>query len=396
MQNWHRPVLPFAPEDFQHALLRWYDGARRHLPWRAPPGAVPDPYRVWLSEIMLQQTTVKAVIPYFERFTKRWPTIEALGSAPREDVLAAWAGLGYYSRARNLHAAAQLLARDGFPATAKALRALPGIGTYTAAAIASIAFGEPAAVVDGNIARVLARIFVLDAPLPSAKRAIAAFATSLTPTDRPGDYAQAMMDLGSTICSARAPSCHRCPVRTFCSGYAQGRPDDFPVKASKPERPRRCGDAFVILSMRGDEADVLLRRRPDGGLLGGMLEVPCTDWVPSQTIEDRGDPNLTLRLGKWGSRWQSAQTVRHTFTHFRLEMRVFATRTATPGEAEATFGGQWAALSDLPELALPTVMKKAVAAGLEALDFERDRARAGAASHVSGVSVEAAARPKRK
>ncbi len=292
----HNAAIRFAPEDFQSALLTWYDAARRELPWRANPGAAPDPYRVWLSEVMLQQTTVKAVIPYFEAFVSRWPTVQALAAAPRDEVLAAWAGLGYYSRARNLHACAQAVAEGGFPAEEAALRSLPGIGAYTAGAIAAIAFDLPAAAVDGNAERVIARLSALAEPLPSAKPRLRALAASLVPNRRPGDYAQALMDLGATVCTPRTPSCQACPVGSYCAACAEGEPERYPVKPRKTARPTRHGDAFVVVSGRTGATHILLRRRPDKGLLGGMMEVPCTEWVergeagvPSPRIGARAD-----------------------------------------------------------------------------------------------------------
>ena len=383
----HAEAIQVAPADFQRALLTWYDGERRDLPWRARPDEKPDPYRVWLSEIMLQQTTVKAVIPYFETFMTRWPTAEALAAASRDEVLAAWAGLGYYSRARNLYACAQALARDGFPSVEAALRALPGVGAYTAAAIAAIAFDEPAAVVDGNVERVIARVFAVEQPLPSAKPALRKLAASLTPSKRPGDYAQAMMDLGATVCTPRGPSCLVCPVRGSCTAAARGEPDRFPIKSAKAERPVRRGNAFVIVRTQRDDGHILLRRRKDKGLLGGMMEVPCSEWVPDASLAP--SPSLD-------GNWKEGRTVQHTFTHFHLEMRVLAAHhDAVRAEAEA-FGGDWAALDNLSAFALPAVMKKAVAAGLEALGLQTrgDQYSANAPRRASSVStVERSARP---
>ena len=357
MRNRHIPPIHFVPADFQHALLNWYDAARRDLPWRARPGEKADPYKVWLSEIMLQQTTVKAVIPYFETFMTRWSTAEALAAASRDEVLAAWAGLGYYSRARNLYACAQALAREGFPASEAALRALPGVGTYTAAAIAAIAFDEPAAVVDGNVERVIARLFALDAPLPAAKPAIRKLASALTPLVRPGDYAQGMMDLGATICTPRSPSCLVCPARAFCTAAARSEADRFPVKSRKTERPVRRGDAFVIVRTLGSDPHILLRRREDKGLLGGMMEVPCSEWV-TEASQATSPSDGT---------WKEGRMVQHTFTHFHLEMRVLAAHHDLIRPSAKAFGGDWAALANLSAFALPAVMKKAVASGLEAL-----------------------------
>jgi A/G-specific adenine glycosylase len=362
MPNSHNPALHFTGSSFQRALLAWYDGARRDLPWRAPAGAKPDPYRVWLSEVMLQQTTVKAVIPYFEKFTAKWPTVEALAAASRDEVLAAWAGLGYYSRARNLYACAQEAAREGFPGAEQALRALPGVGAYTAAAIAAIAFDEPAAVVDGNVERVLARLFALDTPLPAVKPAIRELAARLTPRKRPGDYAQAMMDLGATVCAPRSPSCPLCPVRRFCMASERGEAARFPVRKAKAEKPARRGDAFAIVRRTKNGPQILLRRRKDEGLLGGMMEVPSTEWTA------RGNGAATPSPGPAGT-WKAARAIRHTFTHFHLELRVFALYSRSGAEAEA-LGGEWAPLANLSAFALPAVMKKVVASGLEALGVE--------------------------
>jgi A/G-specific adenine glycosylase len=280
MQNKHIPPIPIVPANFQRGLLNWYDGARRDLPWRARPDEKADPYKVWLSEIMLQQTTVKAVIPYFETFIARWPAAEALAAASRDEVLAAWAGLGYYSRARNLYACAQAVAGEGFPTNEAGLRALPGVGAYTAAAIAAIAFDEPATVVDGNVERVIARLFAVEQPLPAAKPAIRKLAATLTPLGRPGDYAQAMMDLGAVVCTPRTPSCLVCPVRSFCSAAARGDAERFPVKSPKAERPVRRGNAFVIVrkerSVYSFEAAKGQGppRRHDGSALLGVVG-PC-------------------------------------------------------------------------------------------------------------------------
>jgi A/G-specific adenine glycosylase len=388
MLNNHTPPIHFAEENFQRALLVWYDGARRDLPWRAGPGDKSDPYRVWLSEIMLQQTTVKAVIPYFEKFTAKWPTVEALAAAQRDEVLAAWAGLGYYSRARNLYACAQEAARGGFPRTEAALRALPGIGVYTAAAIAAIAFGEPAAVVDGNVERVLARLFALETPLPAAKPAIRELAGRLTPTKRPGDYAQAMMDLGATICTPRSPSCSMCPVRLSCAGLSQGEAERFPIKKAKAEKPERRGDAFVLVRSSRSGPQILLRRRKDEGLLGGMMEVPSTEWAD---VRANGGAPAPAMAGTW----KEGRTIRHTFTHFHLELRVFSRPSRNGAEAEA-LGGEWAALANLSDFALPAVMKKAVASGLEALGIDAPAVQAPpkASSKALSVStVERSARP---
>ena len=345
------------------ALLDWYDQERRDLPWRAKPGRKTNAYRVWLSEIMLQQTTVRAVVPYYRRFLQRWPSVRALAAAPVDDVMAAWAGLGYYSRARNLHKCAGIVvAKHGgrFPDSEAGLRELPGIGPYTAAAIAGIAYGAPAMPVDGNIERVVARLFAVKTPLPKAKPQIRRLAQTLTPAKRAGDVAQALMDLGATICTAKRPSCLMCPLEHDCAARAEGLEAALPVKADKPERPLRLGFAFLALR---EDGCVLLRRRPPAGLLGGMLEVPSTDWgetLPEAREALRGAP---VR-GDW---WAVPGTVTHTFTHFKLETMVY--RTVVGTDAPLTFwadGGRcsWVARRDLHAQALPTVMRKIIAHGL--------------------------------
>jgi A/G-specific adenine glycosylase len=332
------------------ALLAWYDRHARALPWRAPPGTSPDPYRVWLSEIMLQQTTVAAVGPYFLRFTSLWPDVFALAAAPREDVLREWAGLGYSSRARNLHAcAAAVVARHGgtFPRDPEALRALPGIGPYTAGAIAAIAFDRRALAVDGNVERVATRLAAIGTPLPAAKPEIRDVAASLMPRSRPGDFAQALMDLGATTCTPRAPSCGRCPVAAGCAARAAGRQEDFPVKPPRRARPLRRGVAFVL---RGPGGAIWLTRRAEKGLLGGMVQVPTTDWV-------EGGPDEASRAaarpapGPWRL---LGETVRHVFTHFELELEVevASARSAPAGE------GRWCAPDALDGAGLPSVFRK--------------------------------------
>jgi A/G-specific adenine glycosylase len=340
-------------------LLAWYDRHARTLPWRVPPGQRPDPYRVWLSEIMLQQTTVVTVGRYFGRFLARWPDVRALAAAPREEVLREWAGLGYYARARNLHACAQRVVADhggAFPDTLPALRALPGIGPYTAGAIAAIAFGRRELAIDGNVERVMTRLAAIDAPLPAAKPAIRARAAALMPARRPGDFAQALMDLGATICTPRAPACGACPLRAACKAAAAGDPARFPVKAAKPGRPLRRGTAFVL---RDSSGAVWLTRRPATGLLGGMLQVPTTAW------SGEGPTSADLAAGRPGPAaiWRRLETpVRHGFTHFELELTVeIASATGSPpGE------GDWCPAAALARAGLPTVFRKVVAAALGA------------------------------
>lgn len=329
------------------ALLNWYDVNARDLPWRRPPGAneVADPYRVWLSEIMLQQTTVAAVAPYYRRFLEAWPTVEALAAAPREDVLSAWAGLGYYSRARNLHAAAQAAAgQGGFPVDEAGLRALPGVGPYTAAAIASIAYGLAANVVDGNVERVMARLHAVKTPLPDARPALAALAAHYVTPDRPGDWAQALMDLGATVCTPRSPDCPSCPIAFACAARAEGAPELYPFKKPKAAKPERHGIAFRL--RRG--GDLLLVRRPDKGLLGGMVALPTTPW--REEVWGRGEAAAVAPVV---ADWREIGAVRHVFTHFALTLQVW--------EAEADAEGDWRDAGDLDALGLPTVFRKAAA-----------------------------------
>ncbi|MFN4112917.1 MAG: A/G-specific adenine glycosylase [Sphingomonadaceae bacterium] len=330
-------------------LLGWYDRHARDLPWRAAPGAPPpDPYRVWLSEVMLQQTTVAAVKPYFERFTSRWPTVEALAAAPDEDVMAAWAGLGYYSRARNLVKAARAVAALGqFPDSEATLRALPGLGAYTAAAVAAIAFGQRAVVVDANVERVVARLFAIDQPLPSARKAIRAAADTITPAQRAGDCAQGMMDLGATICTARDPRCLLCPLAEPCAARASGDPARYPVKAAKKARPERRGTAFWIERAGA----VWLVRREGRGMLGGMRALPDDGW--SARADGSGEPPLA-------GEWATVGAVRHVFTHATLDLTVL--RYAGPGSPGGA--GEWWPLDRLEDAGLPTLFAKAAARAL--------------------------------
>ncbi|HYN45354.1 MAG TPA: A/G-specific adenine glycosylase [Allosphingosinicella sp.] len=320
------------PVDAAHALLCWYVVDKRVLPWRVQGGEPADPYRIWLSEVMLQQTTVAAVKPYFEKFTSRWPTLEALAAADDAEVMAAWAGLGYYARARNLIACARAIAADHegqFPGDEASLRKLPGIGAYTAAAIAAIAFGKRAVAVDANVERVIARLHAA-----SDKKAIQAFADAMTPNENAGDFAQAMMDLGATICTPRRPDCGRCPLTTHCAAFRAGDPELYPVKAPKRARPHRDGVAYWLES----EGQVLLVRRAEQGLLGGMLALP-TD-APAEAD------------------WREAGAVDHVFTHFALTMRLKCAKARQRPE------GIWWPVERIGEAGLPTLFAKLAAMGV--------------------------------
>lgn len=334
-------------------LLAWYDRHARELPWRARPGEKPDPYRVWLSEIMLQQTTVKTVAPYYARFLLHWPTITALAEADLDDVLRAWAGLGYYARARNLHACARaVVERHGgvFPSDLDALRALPGIGDYTAAAIGAIAFDLDAVPVDGNVKRVISRLFAVEEELPTAKSMIKHLASSLLPPQRAGDFAQALMDLGAGLCSPRRPACALCPWSEPCLARTRGDQETFPRKVPKREGHLRRGAAFVVT--RGD-GSILLRRRPEKGLLGGMVEVPGSDWGHEFDVSAALAAAPRLAKVKWR---RLPGTVRHVFTHFPLELTVFA--ASVPVSTRAPDGTRWVEHGAVANEALPTLMRK--------------------------------------
>ena len=358
--------LEAAGADRPALLLAWYDRHRRKLPWRPSAGERADPYRVWLSEIMLQQTGVKTVGPYFERFLARWPDVGALGRASQDDVLRMWAGLGYYSRARNLHACAVKVVRDHggvFPDSEVGLRALPGIGPYTAAAIAAIAFGRRTMPVDGNIERVVSRLFAVEAPLPLAKPLIQQLAATLLGASRAGDEksragdsAQALMDLGSSICTPKKPACGLCPLNDGCAARRRGDQEIFPPKLAKKTGALRRGAAFVVT--RGP--DLLVRTRPEKGLLGGMTEVPGSDWLTG--LDDKAALRQAPRL-KGEVRWhRKTGVVTHVFTHFPLELVVYTARVA--GRTRAPMGMRWVPIATLQDEALPNVMRKAIAHGL--------------------------------
>lgn len=326
-------------ENLRNSLLSWYDCNGRDLPWRVRVGRA-EPYQVWLSEVMLQQTVAATVAPYYARFLELWPNVVALAGAPREDVLAAWAGLGYYSRARNLHAAAKILARDGFPCTEAGWRALPGVGAYTAAAIAAIAYDQPANVVDGNVERVMARRHAVDTPLPAAKAELKALAAALVGENRPGDWAQALMDMGATICTPRVPKCGACPWADACLARASGAPERYPRRAAKPTRPHRYGATFRVV--RDDK--LWLVRRPEQGLLAGMAGLPTTEWRAKAWSQAEA-----LAAAPFSGEWEHIGQVRHVFTHFSLTLDVYESSATPSGDG---FWGE--------AVALPSVFAKAV------------------------------------
>ncbi len=366
------------------ALLSWYDIHRRVLPWRAPAGRTADPYHVWLSEIMLQQTTVPAVAGYYRKFLARWPRVEDLATAPLDDVLAAWAGLGYYARARNLHKAAKVVAQDlggRFPDTADELRALPGVGPYTAGAIAAIAFDRSEAAMDANAERVVARLFAFDTPLPGGKPQLRKLGQSLVPEKRAGDFAQALMDLGSAICTVKRPSCARCPLEKMCEGRKRGIAEGLPAKSPKAERPLKRGAAFVV---RDADGAVLLVKRPEKGLLGGMLEPPLGPWTAKFPSNEEA-----IGQAPFQAAWKKLPgVVRHGFTHFELEIEVWTAevkfihaetrRRGEPNTALSSRVGEenghflrdsaspreinpiWVPVEKLGSVALPTVMRKII------------------------------------
>jgi A/G-specific adenine glycosylase len=383
------PARKAKQQDLSSRLLAWYDMHRRVLPWRAPAGKRADPYRVWLSEIMLQQTTVQAVGAYYRKFLGLWPTVKALADAPQDDVLAAWAGLGYYARARNLHAAAKVVANElggTFPATAEALRALPGVGGYTSAAIAAIAYDEKQAAMDANAERVIARLFAVKTPLPKGKKEMHAHCQALVP-DRAGDFAQALMDLGSAICTPKRPACPNCPLAMDCQARTLGIQEQLPVKAPKMTRPLKRGAAFVV---RDPSGAVLLVKRPDKGLLASMLEPPLGPWE-----EEFPSSARALKQAPFEAKWKKRPgLVRHGFTHFELEIEVYVADVAKhpslswpanaghPDDFARRSKGKrkmdgpdkpghdkldvrWVPHDELRQVALPTVMRKIVEHGLD-------------------------------
>lgn len=343
-------MLPPTPTSVSTPLLRWYDKHRRHLPWRSAPGEAADPYHVWLSEIMLQQTTVVTVGPYYMSFLERWPDVGALAAAPLDDVLHAWQGLGYYARARNLHKCARVVAEehDGvFPDTEEGLLPLPGIGPYTAAAVAAIAFDRSTVPVDGNIERVMARLHAVAEPMPASKPHLTELARGYGVKKRSGDFAQALMDLGATICTPRKPACALCPLTKHCDARKTAAPDEFPKRSPKAKKPTRRG---IIFWVEDGEGRVFLRRRAEKGLLGGMMEFPSTAWAEAA-------PSLATakREAPVGDHWRRLPgQVEHTFTHFHLELTVLRGRDFK----SPIINGMWSTIEGFKNLALPTLMKK--------------------------------------
>jgi A/G-specific adenine glycosylase len=330
--------------DTRTALLAWYDSNGRKLPWRKRKGRI-DPYRVWLSEVMLQQTQAATVVPYFNTFIARWPNVKALAGAAREDVLSAWAGLGYYARARNLHAAAVILAERGFPKDEAGWRELPGVGAYTAAAIAAIACGQAANAVDGNIERVISRWFAVDTPLPDAAGELRALSAQFVTDERPGDWVQALMDLGATVCTPKNPKCLLCPVAPGCVALRTGAPAAYPKKRAKPARPKRHGVVFFLER----DGHVLRVLRADEGLLGGMVALPTTPWRDAAWSEKE----LAAHAPCKGA-WIDAGSVEHVFTHFSLTLNVRVLR-----DKRRAGDGTWVRVEDA-DVGLPTVFRKAV------------------------------------
>ena len=339
--------MTFKPAAIAQSLLPWYDLHRRTLPWRALPGKKVDPYRVWLSEIMLQQTVAATVIPYFLRFVARWPTVRELAAAPLDDVLTEWAGLGYYARARNLHRCAkEIVGRFGgvVPSDKEHLLSLPGIGLYTAGAICAIAFDRPELAMDGNVERVTARLANLEDPLPAARPRLRAIATEMVPPIRAGDFAQALMDLGATVCIPAKPKCLFCPLAAYCEAFQRGDPGRLPMKAAKRTKPTRYGCVYWTVDADGL---VLVRRRPQTGLLGGMIEFPSSEWTSDQ--DDRQEAVYQHPL------IQVPGVVRHAFTHFLLELTIVATRLTVKAP---DVDGFWVHPDKFDTIALPNVMRK--------------------------------------
>jgi len=348
-------------------LLAWYDSHRRQMPWRCVAGQTPDPYPIWLSEIMLQQTTVATVGPYFDRFVERWPSLKDFAASELDDVLKMWAGLGYYARARNLHKCAGIIMDEfggNFPQSLKQLLQLPGIGPYTAAAIMAIAFDKRATVVDGNVERVISRIFAVEKPLPQSKPLLKELAEDLTPHVRPGDYAQAIMDLGATVCRPKNPQCSVCPWQSSCRANHQGIQEKLPQRLKKPPKPRRHGIAFWL---QREDGKILLRKRAPNGLLGAMMEIPSSPWIgTTQTVSAKNQPTAHVPIK---ARWQKqgCEVIKHTFTHFHLEITIWQARAGMSTKLTKAADEErcsWVDINELDTQALPTLMRKIVNAAL--------------------------------
>ncbi len=322
-------------------LLQWFAKNGRDLPWRIGVAGARDPYQVWLCEIMMQQTTLPHGTPYYLEFLRRWPSVEALAAAKDEDVMSAWAGLGYYARARNLlKCAREVTALGGFPETPARLRKLPGIGPYTAGAIAAIAFGEPCAAVDGNVERVFSRLLAAKDDWKSAKKRIHASVRQAVPNENPGEFAEGLMDLGAMVCTPKAPNCPVCPLQAFCAAHSEGRPERYPVKPKRAKLPHRSGHVFVLK----DGGEIMLERRPEKGLLGGMLGLPTSEWKKDGTLPP---PEFPAKAD-----WQEIGEVRHVFTHFSLELTVWQGRLVDHRPE-----GVWRPAADMS--GLPAVFAKA-------------------------------------
>ncbi|MBE7635567.1 A/G-specific adenine glycosylase [Sneathiella sp. P13V-1] len=355
--------------NFADAMLNWFDQNARDLPWRIAGQAHPEPYHVWLSEIMLQQTTVVTVKPYFEKFIKLWPSVEAMAAAPLDDILTHWAGLGYYARARNLHkCAVEVCHKWGgkFPETEEELLSLPGVGPYTAAAIAAIAFEQPAVVVDGNIERIVSRVFRIEEQLPKARSEIRAFAETLTPNTRPGDYAQSLMDLGSGICKPKKPLCGECPVSSMCKAFEVGDMEAFPKKAPKKVKPTKYAP---VLWIENNQGKVLIQKREEKGLLGGMMEFPSAEWREQSVTTDEMKTLGTrlieeLGLGRFKHQVAAHAPIKHTFTHFHLFLHPFQVTLIEDNSPRLNWG-QWVDHRELDSYALPTLMTKVAGRVLE-------------------------------
>ena len=353
LSSTNKTISTEEPAVFRKKILDWYDQHKRALPWRTLEGQTPDPYHVWLSEIMLQQTTVAAVVPYFNKFIDLWPDIHALADAPSEKIMQEWAGLGYYARARNLHKCAKIVSNELngiFPSKQSELQKLPGIGDYTSAAITSITFNRPSVVVDGNVERVMARYHMCPKQMPEAKKALKQYAALYCVgfENRTGDYAQALMDLGATICTPKNPLCSFCPVNNSCQAYNKDTPDKYPLKKDKKKRPERYGYVYFIGNNKGE---ILLHKRDEKGLLGGMIGLPTSDWKNSNEIINE------VAFLKQTKIQTTTHTIKHIFTHFSLILRI--KKTVIANEYRIPSDYFWVSIEEFNTIKMPTVFKKA-------------------------------------